>query len=156
MAAQVTLFMDDEGNVHAEMPNFNGGHGRNKLSLTQFDQDILITTSIFQALEIQRKRILDERAKVERRKAESREELARSVFSNIAKTHGIELAQRAVPALRATAKTIRKVDTTKLGQNTQSAPTLPKAAAKAKANKTQDVTNPADLIPVDLSDVFGF
>lgn len=136
--AQVILFLDEEGKLHAEMPNLNGGPQRMKLALSDFDCDLLSTTGVIAALNLQKEKYDKRIARKRELEEEENEARSRRVFLGIAQTHGEELAQRAVPGLKVTPKTLRRVapnPCVTLGKNTQNETPVPKAKREKPAPK---------------------
>lgn len=135
--SSLVLSLDQTGRLQAEMPSQNGG--RRKISLSDYDQDILSTTALYQALFQEARRLDDQRLATEARLREVNAQRSREVFTYVNNTHGEALAKRVVPGLAPT----KSGSLRKLGQNT-----LPSKAGAEKANSTKSPKPKLDLASI--------
>lgn len=131
MTSQLILVLDSLSKLSAEMPSASGG--RRKISLSDYDQDILSTTVLYQALFQEARRLDDQRIAAQLRQQEAQAKTSREVFAYVNNTHGEALAKRVVPQLSPT----QSGSLRKLGQNTQ--------PREVGAEKAEPKSKPAKL-----------
>ena len=110
IAAQIVVYIDDQGVFRAEMPSKNGL--RKRIELRDGEWEAVLRSELWTASEFARanreenQRVRD--AIIRQSNADRTNRIARDIYENIAANHGRGLADHAVPSQRGHAKRMVK------------------------------------------------